>query len=306
MRRPLGKTGLQISPLGIGGGGGIESKDVLYAFDHGINYFFFSSDLHHFIYQRSSEALRTLCGRRSAIRDKIVLSTVSYVNNPDKLESILFDQLNELRVDYIDVFHWGWITDTEGLPSLIQGTNAIKDNGVITKMYRRRQAMQEKVEKINEDMLRRGLVRYIGASFHSLRAVRTCMSSLDVLMLRYNLSHTGVEREIFPLISGNKEVDPGIVAFNTSHDHGYPFHVAPQGFPSDMVIPSVPDCYRFALSNPSVDTVLTGLSDRNQIDLALAALAQGPYNEQELAALRNYGSTHAEITGDLLLQSQLR
>lgn len=43
--RKLGRTDLTVSCLGLGGGGGISSEDTLYAFDRGINYFFYSSDL---------------------------------------------------------------------------------------------------------------------------------------------------------------------------------------------------------------------------------------------------------------------
>ncbi len=35
--RQLGRTGLTVSNLGLGGGGGISSEDTLYAFDRGIN-----------------------------------------------------------------------------------------------------------------------------------------------------------------------------------------------------------------------------------------------------------------------------
>ena len=40
--RKLGRTDLTVSCLGIGGGGGISSKDTLYAFNKGINFFFYS------------------------------------------------------------------------------------------------------------------------------------------------------------------------------------------------------------------------------------------------------------------------
>ena len=42
--RRLGRTDLTVSCLGLGGGGHISSEDTLYAFDRGVNYFFYSSD----------------------------------------------------------------------------------------------------------------------------------------------------------------------------------------------------------------------------------------------------------------------
>src|SRR5215210_8162020 len=125
--RQLGKTGLQVSPLGIGGGSGINDTDLLYAFDCGINYFFFSSDLHHQRYSKSAGALRKLCGSGSAVREKVVLATVSYVTNPDKIMAVLLDQFDELGVDYIDVFHWGWVSEKDNCTGLFETGNQLKD-----------------------------------------------------------------------------------------------------------------------------------------------------------------------------------
>jgi aryl-alcohol dehydrogenase-like predicted oxidoreductase len=293
MRRPLGKTGLQVSPLGIGGGGGISSEDLLYAFDKGINYFLFSSDMHHFVYQRSAQALRALCGHGSATREQVVLATVSYVNHPEKLPGILADQFTELGVDYIDVFHWGWITDEQNMVSLIKKARQLQRVGdvsgtvAVVQGEMRRQA--EQADAINKEILKRGLVRHIGASFHSRAASRLWMKNMDVMMLRYNISHLGVEKDVVPFLTGDKTQDPGMVMFNTTHLGLNRFHTPPPGYPAGQYVPSSPDCYRFALSQPWVDLVLMGISNREQVDQALAALEQGPVSAEERAAMVNYG-----------------
>ncbi len=51
--RKLGRTDLTVSCLGLGGGGSISSEDTLYAFERGINYFFYSSDLFAPLYLQS-------------------------------------------------------------------------------------------------------------------------------------------------------------------------------------------------------------------------------------------------------------
>lgn len=288
-RRCLGKTGLQVSPLGIGGGGSIESRDLLYAFEKGINYFFFSSDLHHVNYQHSAEALRTLCGKGSSVRDQVVLATVSYVDDPAKLLGVMLDQFGELGIDYIDVFHWGWILAEHDVAALLRSARELQQGGSVTLQYRAL-GYWGRAQSINAELLRRGLARYVGMSFHSLQAASSVIHDIDVMMLRYSLANTRVEQYVVPLLSGDKESDPGIVVFNTSHQGFMSLHVPPPSYPDGLRVPSVPDCYRFALSQPWVDVVLTGVTNRQQIDQALASLEQGPLSEDELAFYREYGT----------------
>lgn len=301
MRRPLGKTGLQVSPLGIGGGGSISNEDLLYAFDKGINYFFFSSDMHHFAYQRSAKALRNLCEHGSSTREQVVLATVSYVNHPEKLPGILADQFSELGVDYIDIFHWGWITDEQDMVGLIKKARQLQRvgdiSGTVALLRSKRQAQEEQAAAINEEILRRGLVRHIGASFHSRAASRLWMKNMDVMMLRYNISHLGAEEDVVPFLTGEKTKDPGMVVFNVAHQGLRRFDVRPSDYPADQYAPSVPDCYRFALSQPWVDLVLTGVSNREQVDQALSVLEQGPLNAEERAAMVRYGAIFRASNG---------
>jgi len=279
-RRILGKTGLEVSPLGIGGGNGIHSEDLLYAFEKGINYFFFSSDLHHWMYRHSVDALRTLFKRGSSFRDQAVLATVSYVNDPSKIVAVLSDLFSELEIDYIDIFHWGWITDTTPYAPLLRTAHGLKEGGMLAQ---RLQPLFQQAQETNDELLRRGLVRFVGSSFHSRPMARTYMHSLDVMMVRYNIAHTGVEQEVVPALFDEKRTNPGIVAFNVACQP--PKHSPP----SHLDVPSVPDCYRFALSQPWVDVVLTGVTNRSEIDQALAMLEQGPLSPSEEATMRVYG-----------------
>ena len=50
------------------------------------------------------------------------------------------------------------------------------------------------------------------------------------------------------------------------------------------------DCYRYCLSSPHVDVVLTGPSSTEQFHENLAALGQGPLSEDEEAWMRRFGS----------------
>jgi predicted aldo/keto reductase-like oxidoreductase len=288
-RRPLGKTALQVSPLGIGGGNGIESHDLLYAFERGINYFFFSSDLHHMNYQHSADALRLLCGKSSSVRTQVVLATVSYVDDPSKLTAAILDQFSELGIDYIDVFHWGWILAEHDVTRLLHSARELHEGGSVSQQYRMIESL-EQARTINAELIQRGLARHVGMSFHSLRAARSVINEIDVMMLRYNLANTRAEKYIAPLLAGDKESDPGIVVFNTAHEGIFRFNAPPPNYPAGLRVPSIPDCYRFALSQPWVDVVLTGVTNRQEIDQALAALEQGPLSEDEIAFYREYGT----------------
>ena len=288
--RILGRTGLTVSPLGIGGGSSISSADLRYAFDQGVNYFFYSSDLHHFCYGKGAEALKELCTAGSSVRDKVVLATVSYINNPEKIMAILLDQFAELGVDYIDVFHWGWVTERDDPGALMEIGRAMKDDGGIARFFREKIMV---MKEVNEALVRRGLVRYVGASFHSRALAREWLDQLDVVMLRYNLAHLGVERGIFPILSGEKNRDPGLVVFNVAHEGHKLISDPPTGYPPGLFVPTIPDCYRYALSNPYVDVVLAGISSRHELDAALAALEKGPLSLEECQYLREYGSAWA-------------
>ena len=59
--------------------------------------------------------------------------------------------------------------------------------------------------------------------------------------------------------------------------------------PADEKRPSAGDCYRFALSNPYVDVVITGPSNAQQLEENLIEVAKGPMSEAELEWMRRIG-----------------
>jgi aryl-alcohol dehydrogenase-like predicted oxidoreductase len=279
-----------VSPIGVGGGAGLSSADLLYAFDRGVNYFFFSTDLHHAVYQAGADGLRTLCRRGARRRDEVVLATVSYVTDPEKLMAVMVDQFGELGIDHVDVFHWGWITEHTDCERLLACTPSLKEPGAFADTVRMLTTARDRVEEVNERLVSKGLVRFVGASFHARGvAARYSDGPLDVLMLRYNIGHTGVERDVFPRLRGDKALDPGIVAFNTTHEGQTFFRQRPRWYPEPLPVPRHGDGYRFALSNPLVDIVLTGPANRAELDQGLAAVEQGPLAADHMAFMRRYG-----------------
>jgi predicted aldo/keto reductase-like oxidoreductase len=287
--RKLGRTDLTVSCLGLGGGSGISSEDTLYAFEQGINYFFFSSDLHHFLYSKMSDALRQLCGRGSLERENVILATVSYNKSPEMALAALFDQFHELKIDYIDVFFWGWI-GTDDAPRFKDCMELSHDLRGSNSVY------QRKIEQwfgISERLKKMGAVRYIGASFHDLDLARQWLNSplLDVVMVRHNLAHRNAQSKVFKDVEVQDPQRAGIVTFKSAGMHTF-LSNAPAQLPKDCWRPSVPDLYRYSLSQNGVDVCLTGMKRRQEIDAAIAGVQKGKLTPAELDYLNLYGDLH--------------
>lgn len=303
--RQLGRTDLTVSCLGLGGGGAISSDDTLYAFDQGINYFFYSSDLHHFLYSEMSGALRQLCGRGSSVRDRVVLATVTYIKSPEMALAALYDQFEELGIDYIDILFWGWIGEHDGaalndclrLSPDLRGTNTVYQRTI------------ERMFGTSERLKKMGAVRYIGASFHDINLARQWLHSplLDVVMVRHNVAHRSAQNQVFNQLDAQDPSRPGIVTFKSTGSHTGYLWDTPVGLPQKCWQPTVPDLYRYSLTQNSVDVCLTGLTCREEIDAAISGLQQGKLTTAELEYLNLYGDLHrdrikiSEIPQDKLL-----
>lgn len=288
--RKLGRTDLTVSCLGLGGGGGISSEDTLYAFDQGINYFFYSSDLHHHIYSSMAEALRQLCGRGSSVREKVVLATVTYIKSPEVALAALLDQFVELGIDYIDVLFWGWIgaNDEPALQDCLQLSPDLRgSNSVYQRTIERMFGTSERLKNM-------GAVRYIGASFHDVNLARQWSNSpqLDVVMVRHNVAHRSAQNRVFNQLDAQEPQRPGIVTFKSTGSHTGALWDAPLGLPKGCWRPSVPDLYRYSLSQNCVDVCLTGLRCREEVDAAIAGVQQGKLTPGELDYLNLYGDLH--------------
>jgi hypothetical protein len=79
-RLPLGRSGLQVSPVCLGMVPRPETVPA--AFDAGINFFFLSADLHWPRYEGMRRGLETLLARGGGVRDEIVVGVVSYLEQP--------------------------------------------------------------------------------------------------------------------------------------------------------------------------------------------------------------------------------
>ncbi|MCC6995145.1 MAG: aldo/keto reductase [Deltaproteobacteria bacterium] len=291
--RRFGKTGLTTSCLAIGGGAGISSADVLYAFDQGIRTFFFSSDLHHFAYAAMAPALRQLCGRGSSHRDEVTLINVTYIRHPRKLLGVLYDIWGELQLETVDVLMWGWmdIGDEASLTSLLRGRSTVV--GPESNATQFISASFGPGERLKQG----GAIRNLGASFHDIPLARFFCHEpeLDVAMVRLNVAHRRATTMLFPDLPPAPE-RPGIMTFKTMASGLGELWVKPPGWSLDWQ-PTPADLYRFPLSHPEVDVVLTGPRNRAEIDQSIAAAQKGPLSEEEFALFVAWGDAHRKHLG---------
>jgi aryl-alcohol dehydrogenase-like predicted oxidoreductase len=259
-KRRLGGTGLEAGPLGLAASFGAPASAFERAFEMGCNYFYWGS-------MRKSgmrDAIRHICGKGK--RDDIILVIQSYSRSAHLMESFAHSALKTLGQDHADVLLLGWYNKT---PS--------------HRILERAAAMKEK-----------GMVRFLALSGHN----RTLFPELarlgifDLFHVRYNAAHRGAEQEIFPHIQG--ESKPGIVSYTATR---WGRLLKKKMMPSGEEPPPASHCYRFALTNPSVDVCVCGPKDARQMEEALRTLDLGPLSPEEMARMIRIGDHVHEHSG---------
>jgi aryl-alcohol dehydrogenase-like predicted oxidoreductase len=163
-----------------------------------------------------------------------------------------------LGTDYLDVLQLYWLG----------------------KMSRYSDGMVEELVRLRES----GKVRALAVSIHDRpRAGRLAQDSpLDALMIRYNAAHPGAEIDVFPHLARRH---PAVVAYTATSWRK--LLKAPRGWTGPAM--TAGDCYRFCLSSPHVDVVLTGPKDVKELRENLAALERGPLSAEEERRMREFG-----------------
>jgi aryl-alcohol dehydrogenase-like predicted oxidoreductase len=241
----------RVHRLGLASNYGIDEASVRAAIDRGVNYFFYTF--------RSGTMTTPLRDVLQRDREKYVVATLPMVGFfGGSVRRGAEAALKQLRTDYLDVFQLGWLGVTSAwTESTIRELRHLKETGK---------------------------VKALGVSIHDReRAGRLADDSpLDLLMIRYNAAHPGAERDIFPHLAKRK---PAVVAYTATSWRK--LLKAPRGWTGK--VPTAGDCYRFCLSSPHVDVVLTGPSNKQQLDDNLAALEKGPLSDDDMRWMREFG-----------------
>jgi aryl-alcohol dehydrogenase-like predicted oxidoreductase len=270
-RRPLGRTGLEVTPLALASGAvrgaapkgpALTADDVEGAYhEHGINAFFVVS---------FSEPM--VAGVRRLIdaghRDDLVLISMASLPFGWSVRRAWAKQARMLGVETIDVFLLGWI----------QGRWYLSGR---TWPAMRRLREEGKVRAIGWSTHKRGLATRLAREYDP-----------DVMMIRYNAAHRGAETDIFEPLG---DACPAIIDYTATRWGRLLLPVPEAGFDAGL---SASECYRFGLSHPAVDTVLCAARSAEEIREDVRGVRQGPLEADRMREVRAFGdAVHAQARG---------
>jgi len=249
--RELPRLGKRIYRLGLSASYGLDERSAREALDGPFQYVFWPAGA-----RVLTAPLRDAC-RRDRER-YLVASGPTFGFLARSPRARVEKALRLLGTDYLDVLQLFWV-------------------GVGASLAPR---MLDELVKLREE----GKVRAIGVSIHDRpRAGGLAADSpLDLLMLRYNAAHPGAEVDVFPRLAARR---PAVVAYTatswTRLLRGTRRWTGPRM--------TAGDCYRFCLSSPHVDVVLTAPGKVERLRENVAALEKGPLTADEEQWMRAYG-----------------
>jgi aryl-alcohol dehydrogenase-like predicted oxidoreductase len=260
-KRPLGKTGLQVSVIGLGGGriGVLEDAEAAYdvirrCYDLGVNYFDTAGSGAYGLSQaRYGWALKGL-------RDKIILGSKTRHRTYAHAELDLRQSLGLLKTDYIDLYQVHNILADEDI-DLLFGSRGV----------------MEMIEKAKKD----GKIRYVGVTSHADPQVLNKVISqydFDTVLMSLSISdgasgEKSFEKQTLPLA---RQKDMGVIAMKTLG----------AGRLLAKKVTTLDEALRYVLSLP-ISTAIMGFDEAQQVedDVRIARSAK-PVQAGEMELLR--------------------
>ncbi len=243
--------GKRVHRMALAPPSGLGAKAIEEAFERGVNCLLWTP-AKPFL----TAVVRDLVARD---RDRFVLAAGPVLGYwPGSVRRAVEAALRASSSDYLDILQLFWA-------------------GVMSSLTPR---MVDEMVRLREE----GKVRAIGVAIHDRkRAARLAAEGpLDFFMLRYNAAHPGAEVDVFPQLSLRRP----LIAAYTATCWGR-LLAPPRGWEGEVA--TAGDCYRFCLTNPHVDVVLSAPKTVEQLRENLAQLDRGPLPPGELARLRELG-----------------
>jgi len=220
----LGRTGLRVTRLGIGGGYCKSADGYRAALDCGATYV---DTAHNY---RDGEDEKTIGQGIKGRRDGLVLASKSQVRDAAGARADLETSLRSLGVDYLDIWQLHYVNTPADREQVLGPGGAYEA------------ALRARDE---------GLVRFIGVTGHDWDQVGANLAGgqFDTVLLWYNCAMPEPELRVFPVAAQH---DTGVVLMQTTrNDRLY----SPTGYPAEA------DFYRYVFGTPEVDVALMGLRD---------------------------------------------
>lgn len=237
----LGRTGLRVTRLGIGGAYCKTPEGYRAALDLGINYLDTAPAYH------KGEDERIIGEAIAGRRHEIVLATKTGKRDAAGARAELEHSLQLLRTDYIDVWQIHYLNKAEEREQVLGPGGAM-----------------ETAVKAQEQ----GLVRFIGVTGHDWTEVGKAVATglFDTVLCWYNCAMREAEDLVFPHAL---EHNTGVVIMNATRMDKL---LDPGDLHLD--VPPLGNFYRYVLAHPAVSVVLRGLRDLEQSRQAAEALAE--------------------------------
>jgi len=252
-RKVLGRTGLAVTRLGVGGAYCDSVEGYQTALDCGVNYIDTAR-----IY-KDGEDERVIGEAIRGRRDKLILATKTTQRDAESARKDLETSLRLLGTDYIDIYQLHHLNTQE------EREQALASGGAL-----------EAVQKAREQ----GLVRFIGVTGHDWVEIKEAVSTgfFDTVLCWYNCAMKEPEWTIFPEARAH---NTGVVIMNASRN---------DRLFKGVDAPPEEQFYRYVLSNESVTLTVMGLRDASRFCRIASDLSERvTITPEEKTELEAYG-----------------
>lgn len=250
----LGRTGLVVTRLGIGGAYCETPDGYRAALDCGVNYIDTARAY------RDGEDERVIGEAIAGRRDEVILATKTMARDSDGARRDLETSLKLLATDYVDVWHLHYL-NTEA-----EREKALGPGGAIEAALRAREE---------------GLTRFIGVTGHDWAQVQKAVATglFDTVLCWYNCALREAESTVFPEAVTQRA---GIVIMNASRNDKL---LGGEGAPDPV------DFYRYVLSHQAVHVTVMGLRNVELFRRVASALSErATLTPNERRHLEEYGA----------------
>lgn len=204
-RRRLGRTGLEVSVVGIGAGGLKGPEPIVRAVDKGMNYIDTS-----ICYGDSEKVIRRALKSSPGLREKLIIATKWDAGAGDTKADILASldkSLGRLGVDHVDIMQLHWLGGGHKVPD--NGMNRLDNPELYLAM---------------EEAKRAGKVRFFGATSHhgdraKILAHAIDKGAFDMLLVKMNVLDYA-DAGLPALLAKAKEKDVGVVVMKSQPGGG--------------------------------------------------------------------------------------